>query len=342
MKWIAIIICGMIGIVGGFFFYKIVVTKKGVIQNFDQVREKITEKPLDKYSFDSLRKSAPKASTISLGKVIKDDPDFTSFMFYYLVEGKKVSGLMNIPQKPGTYPVILMLRGYVDKDMYTPGEGTRRTGEYFAKNGFITLAPDFLGFGESEGLSGDSLQDRFQTYPTAVTLLQSIPNLNKTLAATKSGTIQVDPEKIGMWGHSNGGHIALSALAITEKPYPTVLWNPVSKLFPYSILYFTDEYDDHGKGLIRILADFQSEYDSEKYSTPNYYKYITAPIQLDQAVNDEAVPIKWSNELNQTLVDLKKEVTYTTYPGENHNFNNGSWETVVKKSSDFFRTHFQK
>ena len=41
-------------------------------------------------------------------------------------------------------------------------------------------------------------------------------------------------------------------------------------------------------------------------------------------------------------MDLKKDVTYMTYPGENHNFNNGSWAIVVKKSSDFFRAQFDK
>lgn len=301
------------------------------------IADKITEKPLEKYSFENVRKTKFAPSVISLGDPLKDGEDFSSYTFYYLVDGRKVSGLLNIPKKAGVYPLIVLFRGYVEKDAFTTGEGTRRTAEYFAQHGFITLAPDFLGYGDSEDGSHDSLEDRFQTYTTALTLLSSLQNLNTTLEATQSGTIKADTDHVGIWGHSNGGHIALSVLAMTKKPYPTVLWNPVSKPFPYSILYFTDEYDDHGKGLRKILADFEKQYDIEKYSPTNYYKDITAPLQLYQAEDDEAVPLRWSDELYNTLNDLDKEIEYTTYPGENHNFNNGSWEKAILTSTDFFK-----
>ncbi len=106
---------------------------------------------------------------------------------------------MNVPAKAGTYPVIVMFRGYVDKERFTTGEGTRRGGELLAQNGFITLAPDFLGFGESDETSGDSLESRFQTYPTAVTLLNSIGNLNISIQETEIKNIKADSEKIGIW-----------------------------------------------------------------------------------------------------------------------------------------------
>jgi dipeptidyl aminopeptidase/acylaminoacyl peptidase len=273
---------------------------------------------------------------------MKDEPNFTSEMFYFTVDGKKVSGLMNVPKKAGTYPVLVMFRGFVDRSVYSPGEGDRRTAEYFAQNGFVTLTPDFLGYGQSDKEASDPMEDRFQTYTTGLELLASVKNLNAPLSATNSEQVQIDPEKVGIWGHSNGGHIALSVLSITGKPYPTVLWNPVSAIFPYSILYFIDEYDDHGRGLIKLVADFESRYDAERYSPPNYYKYITAPIQLNQALADEEVPVKWSNQLNDTLKKQGVDITYTTYPGENHNFNNGSWNVLVKSGLDFYIKEFSK
>lgn len=313
-----------------------------LIKPFGETGDTIIEKPLEKYSFDNLRKASFSPSVISLGDPLKDEKDFASYTFYYLVDGKKVSGLLNLPKKPGTYPIIVLFRGFVEKDAFTTGEGTRRTAEYLAQNGFVTLAPDFLGYGDSEKGSDDGLEDRFLTYTTGLTLLSSLKNLDKTLQATESGTIVADTEKVGLWGHSNGGHIALALLGITGKVYPTVLWNPVSKPFPYSILYFTDEYDDHGKALRKLVADFENEYDIEKYSPTNYYKYITAPLQVDQAVDDEAVPIKWSDQLYEELKRLDKDVVYSTYPGENHNFQNGSWPEVVKKTGDFFKKELEK
>jgi len=125
-------------------------------------------------------------------------------------------------------------------------------------------------------------------------------------------------------------------LAISGKNYPTVLWAPVSKPFPYSILYFTDEFDDHGKALRRAVADFEKDYDIEKYSPTNYLSWINSPIQLHQAVEDEAVPKRWSDQLNQELKKLNKDITYYTYFGENHNFNNGSWGLAIQRSINFY------
>lgn len=298
-----------------------------------------TPKPLAKYTFTSLQKRAVQSSAITIGGQLKDEAQFSSYTFFFKDNGKKVSGLLNVPKLAGTYPVIVMFRGYVDRKIYTTGEGTRRGGEYFAQNGFITLAPDFLGYGESDMPSSDAIEERFQTYTTALSLLGSVQKINEALQEKKIEGIQSDSNKVGIWGHSNGGHIALSVLAMTGKPYPTVLWNPASKPFPYSILYYTDEYDDHGKFLRKVIANFEKDYDVEQYSMTNYFSSITAAIQLHQAMADEAVPQKWSDQLNDMLKKLDKDVTYYTYSGDDHNFSKGSWEIAIERSLSFFTSH---
>lgn len=342
MKLILLVSLCMLVFILGIGIGKTYFQDSSFVNPLEKVVDNVIERPLKKYSFENLRKSAFESSVVSLGDPLKVEEDFASYTFYFLVDGKKVSGLLNMPKKSGTYPVIVLFRGFVEKDTFTTGEGTRRSAEYFAQNGFVTLAPDFLGYGESEKGSESNMEDRFQTYTTALTLLASMKNINTALAATESGTIQADPEKVGIWGHSNGGHIALAVLSITKKSYPAVLWNPVSKPFPYSILYFTDEYEDHGKGIRKLVADFEKDYDIEKYSPTNYYKYIDSSIQIHQALDDEAVPAKWSNQLYDQLTALDKDVVYFTYSGENHNFNRGSWPQAVQRSIDFFKEQLSK
>jgi len=297
------------------------------------------EKPLDRYAFERLKNSVFTASNIEIGRVVKEEPDFESSMFYFNVDGKRVSGLINVPERPGNYPVIVMFRGYVDKEKYTTGVGTARMGEFLAKNGFISLAPDFLGYGESDNPSESPIEERFQTYTTALTLLKSLQNLNTALREDKEGVL-ADLSKMGIWGHSNGGQIAFSVLEISGATYPTVLWAPVSKPFPYSILYYTDDFDDHGKMLRRVVADFEKDYDSEKYSFTNFFDFIRAPIQIHQGNQDEAVPANWSDQLSDSLEKLNKEVTYFTYPVEDHNFSQGSWPVVANRSLEFYRSNF--
>lgn len=296
-------------------------------------------KPLEKYTYENLSKATFKQSEITLGDVIKDDPDFTSQIFSFSVDGKKVSGLANFPKKPGTYPVIVMLRGFVEKEIFQSGVGTQRAGEYFAKNGFITLAPDFLGYGQSDNPSELAIEERFQTYLTTITLLKSIPNLETPLTAVKSQSLP-DPERVGIWAHSNGGQIALSVLEIIQEPYPTVLWAPVSKPFPYSILYYTDEFDDHGKALRKVVAEFEKDYDSEAYSLTNFLDRIQAPLQLHQGTADDAVPFKWSDILSESLKNLDKKIEYFKYPGADHNLTPG-WDIAVSRSLAFFQKNLE-
>lgn len=331
MKKLGIGILFLITILGLFIY----------VRNFNvpkEIRSPIAkEKPLDKYTFANFKSIKFSEGSIKLGETIGEKENFISQMFYYSVFGKKISGLINVPKGERVYSIIIMFRGFVPKEIYSTGIGTQRAGEFFAQNGFITLAPDFLGFGKSDNPSGNPIEERFQTYTTALSLLSSLDNLNTGLAASYSGRIKADSSKVGIWGHSNGGQIALSVLEVTGKNYPTVLWAPVSKPFPYSILYYTDEFDDHGKALRKVVANFETDYDIEAYSPNNFYSWINAPVQIHQGAQDDSVPQKWSDSLVSDLKDLGKDIEYFTYPNADHNLIFG-WETAVQRSLDFYKS----
>jgi dipeptidyl aminopeptidase/acylaminoacyl peptidase len=287
---------------------------------------KAIERPLDAYTIESLRLYKPDPNPIVLEDVVATGSGFFKQKFSFTVSGKRVSGLMHIPLGPESrrYPAIVQFRGYVDPTIYKPGIGTERSAEVFAQNGFVSIAPDFLGYGSSDYPSTDVFEERFETYTTALSLLSSV------------GTIPfVDGSRVGIWGHSNGGHIALDVLAITGKPYPTSLWAPVTKPFPYSILYFTDEYDDGGYLLRQKLARFEVLYDPRKYTFTSYLQSITAPIHLHQGTADEAVPVSWSRAFVKSMKDIDKNITYYEYPDADHNMV-GSWNTVVGRDVAFF------
>ncbi len=301
-----------------------------------------SQKPLEKYTFDNLKKTKFSPSNITLGDVVSQTNDYTSQLFFFTVEKKKVSGLMNIPKKDGPHPVIVMFRGFAEKTNYQSGIGTQPSAAVFATHGYITLAPDFLGYGKSDPGAIDSFEDRFQTYTTGLTLLSSLRNLNSGLSASYSGTIQANLSQVGIWGHSNGGHIALSVLEISGLAYPTVLWAPVSKSFPYSILYYTDESDSQGKVLRKYLSVFEKDYDVDKFSPSNYYKWISkTPIEIHQGTNDHEVPFWWTDDLVTTLKKNNDTVEYFTYPGADHNLLPDGWDIAVSRSMQFYDKHFQ-
>jgi pimeloyl-ACP methyl ester carboxylesterase len=288
-------------------------------------------RPLDKYTIENLGRRTYVASEIKFEKILKYNPNSTVWQFFYQSDGRRISGAATLPSGVATtsaltssMKIIVMIHGFVEEKTYYSGFGTDHVASELAKKGFITLAPDLLGLGESDKGPADSFEDRFQTYTTVLNLLSSVETACQGC-------------KVGLWGHSNGGQIILSVLTISEKPYVTALWNPVSRFFPFNILFYIDYFDDKGRWLRRALSDFEETYDVDLYSFTNYLSRIKAPILLQQGEADQQVPKRWSDEI---VVSLKKEATesaviYKTYAGADHNMTPG-WDHAVVDLTQYY------
>ena len=314
---------------------------------------------LDRYSIENLRSADIPLGYITITDILSEEIGFTSYKFSFEFSPnlepekliKNISGQINVPvnafnPESNKYPVVLMIRGYVNQETYQTGIGTKNAASFFADNGYITIAPDFLGYADSDSESTDIFESRFQTYITVLTLLKTLENssLNHNLIKVsdkidKNGILSDrlnNHSAISIWGHSNGGQIALTILEISKGYYPTALWAPVSKPFPYSILYYTDESDDGGKLIRRELSRFEQNYDVELYSLSNYLNNINAPVQIHQGTADDAIPYTWSDDLVNKFKDLGKNVEYFKYTGADHNLK-PYWDTVVKRDLEFFQ-----
>lgn len=306
------------------------------------VVQKIVDRSLDKYSIENLRKFNEEndiEAKLLIDKIIKENNSFTSSEFFLEfnpnLDGKtmkKTSGLINVPKISGQYPVVLMLRGYVDPVEYFIGEGTNHAAEVFANNGYITIAPDFLGYGDSDHEAENVFETRFQTYVTAINLIKSLDSLPSW-----------DHKNIMIWAHSNGGQVALITLQALGESYPTTLWAPVTAPFPFSILYYTDEAEDKGKALRKSISSFEETYNSNLYSLDNHWGFIniSTPIQLHQGTNDDAVPVDWSNRFTENMKTLGVAVEYHIHPGADHNMN-PAWNEAMAENLAFFRKNSKK
>lgn len=292
--------------------------------------------PLAVYQIENLSHAQFPAEEIKIKEVISTEDKFTSYLFEHKFSPdfntdniKTVTGQINIPNGGGIYPIVFMIRGYVDQKVFKTGMGTKNAAAKFAENGFITIAPDFLGYGGSSKEAGNIYEARFQTYTTVLSLLASISTIK-----------QFDNKSIFIWAHSNGGQIALTTLAATGRKIPTTLWAPVTKPFPYSVLYYTDESEDGGKYIRRELSKFEENHEADKFSFTNYLDRINAPLQIHQGSADDAVPVDWSDSFVKKMRNLGVDLTYFTYPGADHNMRPG-WDTAVARDIDFFRQNLQ-
>ncbi len=322
------------------------------------IEETKLQNPYLPFRFDVLAKQTFTAQPLYVLEQIDSTPQYTSFLIAWDVpnltdqSSKRVTGQLNIPAGNGPFPIIVMLRGYVEKEEYQTGIGTKNAAAALAKNGFITVAPDFLGYGGSDPESEDVLLARFSKPVTVLQLLANLQNpklrkenpdlsTNETIDIVTSRTFASD--RIGIWGHSNGGQIALSVLEITGQSYPTTLWAPVSKPFPYSVLYFNDDLEDGGAYFRKSLAYFENdlENDVRDFSIMTHPENITGSLQLHQGGADEAVPERWSQQTAEKLEEADVTVTLFEYPQADHNLQ-PNWDQVVQRDVQFFTKELKK
>ncbi|MBU1033729.1 prolyl oligopeptidase family serine peptidase [Patescibacteria group bacterium] len=329
------------------------------------------ELPLLKYSFENLSKQEFKASSpIRIEKLISKDLDTKTYvlLFTYQSQGKKISGVLNlkIDAENTKKPAIIMIRGYVPLETYYSGEGTKNAATVFAENDYLTLAPDFLGFGESDPEPADTWEARFIKVVNVVDLIRTIqtfPEIDLSqIAELPIKKVSIDTSKIGIWGHSNGGQIALSTLEVLGSNLPTTLWAPVLAPFPYSILYFSDEYEDEGKETRKYVSLFEDDYDVFDFSLTKHLDKLNGPIQIQHGTADDSALISWTEEFlakvdlenelratassqsagaSQSAEKVKKEVInidFYKYPGANHNLQ-PNWNQAVQKDLSFFEKY---
>ncbi len=300
---------------------EILIDPSGKPETNTRILEKYTIPNLGRRNYDT---------EIILDDAIATTSAYEAVKFHFDSDGKTVTGLAHIPAKcdgQNTCPVIVQLRGYAEMRDYVSGYGTQRSAQEYAKAGIISLAPDFLGYGGSASPSADVFEARFETYTTALNLLAGVKKWERGNG------------KVGLWGHSNGGHIALTILEISGDRYSTVVWAPVTAGFPYSILFYMDANEEGDKNLRKKLAEFEDTYNANEFNLLNYLEKINAPIQLHQGGGDVSVPVGWNRSLTAKLRKLQKEIEYFEYPDADHNLL-PDWNTAVTRSSDFYNEEF--
>ncbi|HEX7017971.1 MAG TPA: hypothetical protein VF209_03635 [Patescibacteria group bacterium] len=335
-------------------------------------QKQIREKPLQQYSFTNLANREYLPADIKIERTLETRDDFTSYLFSYMTTDRKITGVLNVPTNAPaseTLSAIVMIRGWVPKESYYSGMGTENAAAVLARNGYVTLAPDFLGHGESDPEVDDEWGSRFIRPIHVIELIKGVQQKGVPTAPATSEASTLQPiASVGLWGHSNGGQIAMSVLEITGEPMPTVLWAPVLAPFPYSILYFSDEEYDEGKATRKIVTMLEEDYDVFDFTITQHLDRLTAPIQLHHGTADEAAPIVWSDEFmekvereNERRATVRAEletraatdsaaqaelddneeqlspiaIDYFRYPGANHNLQPG-WDTVVQRNLQFY------
>ena len=146
------------------------------------------------------------------------------------------------------YPVIFILHGHGRGKLETAGlvsSYQKSNALALAEEGFVTVAPDFRGFGES-GWAGDSVDALGHDYSKSIHIQDVLSNirigrtvlgsylfdLHKILAYVEKRE-EVDLNKMGVAGTSMGADVAIWFAALEERIRVVVACHPEILSYPY-------------------------------------------------------------------------------------------------------------
>ena len=265
-------------------------------------------------------------SEIVIEDTLEPGSNYFRYYAYYYSEGLKIYGLLTVPlaeMPQAGYPAIVFNHGYIPPDVYRTTQRYIAYVDNLAKSGYIVFRIDYRGHDRSEGEARGAYSDPgfLADVLNAVAALQQHP--------------LVDPQRIGMWGHSMGGYLTLRAMTVSPDIRAGVIWSGVVASYPDLLCCwrrsqpFPTPTPDPTRGS-RGWRSWTELYGSPEQnpefwnsiSANAYLSEISGPLQLHHGTGDEDVPYEFSLNLYQEMLQLSLPVEYYQYEGDNHDLAN--------------------
>ncbi|MCL4267435.1 MAG: alpha/beta fold hydrolase [Anaerolineae bacterium] len=297
-----------------------------------------------------MRQQSYPGSELTFEETLADGVNYDRYVVSYLSEGNKIYALLTVPwgQPPPTgWPVILFNHGYIPPDEYRTTERYVEYVDGFARAGYIVFRSDYRGHGNSEGQAGGSYSNPGYT----------IDVLNGLTAVTTLPA--ADPNRIGMWGHSMGGHITLRAMAVSPQIKAGVIWAGV--VGPYPDLFVRGNIPTsssaagppptsttpgapggRGRWRFEMYETYGSPEENPAFwasiSANSYLADLAGPLQLHHGTADSSVPVAASELLQAQMEAAGLNSELYVYEGDNHNLAINFY-TAMSRSVAFFDTY---
>ena len=295
----------------------------------------INEHPL---AIEWLRSQSYPGSEIVIEQTLEPGVNYSRYIASYRSEGNKIFALLTIPQgeKPTSgWPVVIFNHGYIPPAVYRTTERYVAYVDGFARNGYMVFRSDYRGHGFSDGeaTGGYGTADYTVDILNAVAAIKQHPDANSN--------------RIGMWGHSMGGHITLRSMVLTQDIKAGVIWAGVVGSYP-------DLLERWRRPGIRVPVNIPAQWRRWReelvngYGAPaenpefwaaissnSYVAELSGPIQLHHGTADDSVPFEFSNTLDAQIRAAGGGVENYIYPGDDHNLSI-NFGTAMARSIAFF------
>jgi dipeptidyl aminopeptidase/acylaminoacyl peptidase len=298
----------------------------------------------EELTIDYLRNLEITGSEITFEEALPDGSNYHQHLVSYISEGNKIYGLLTIPfeEPPETgYKAIVFNHGYIPPAAYRTTERYLAYVDYLARSGFVVFKIDLRGHGQSEGLPSGTYFSPAYTID-AISALKSLQQLDI-----------IDPQGIGMWGHSMAGNLVLRAMLVEPDIKAGVIWaGAVYSYDDFTKYRITDltyqppatpqseQTPDPRRATRSILdtygmPDTQVDYWQAVSLTENI-AFLESPLQLHHAQDDDVVNIGYAIDLAAVLQENDKAFEFYSYEGGGHNLVSPYFGQAMLRTVEFF------
>jgi dipeptidyl aminopeptidase/acylaminoacyl peptidase len=248
--------------------------------------------------------------TLTIGDQLGAEPTYITRAAAYPSGGLVISAVLHTPKATGTFPAVVLVHGGVSPSDYTTGSELKREQAALAQAGYVVLVTDLRGFAASDRNPSTSDVDMGAT--------QDIVNAARALAGTKE--LKVDPQRIGLVGHSLGGLQVINAMVaappaaqavVAIAPASTTVWNNVQRFLKPGEPGYAAVVGPHGtqQENPQFWADV---------SPATMAARATAPLLIVQGTADTVVDPSWTPATESAWKAAGKEVSVARIDGADH------------------------
>ena len=310
-------------------------TSSNALEN--QGGPEMTAHPL---SIESMRKREYPGSEIVVEQTLSPSSNYNRYIVSYKSDGLKIFALLTVPRSDppeGGWPAIVFNHGYIPPEQYATTERYVAYVDGFASNEYVVIKPDYRGHGNSEG----EPQGAYFSPGYTVDVLNAVSSIKNYPS--------VNPDKIGMWGHSLGGSITLRSMVVSGNIKAGVIWAGVVASYEDMMSNWRRDrpwrpserenmaHRPSRQDLLSEFGDFDENPEFWRSIAPiSFVEDISGPIQIHHGLADATVPWEFSESLKNALEKVDKEVEYYTYPGADHNLSGSAFGSAMRRSVEFF------
>lgn len=285
-----------------------------------------------------------RAYTSTLGPLEKlsENTSFTTYKTNYDSDGLNIYGLLTIPKRDATqssWPAIIFVHGYIPPTVYRTTQNYIDYVNYFARNGFVVFKIDLRGHDKSEGEPGGAYYSSDYVIDT----------LNAYSALQSSDF--VNPNAIGLWGHSMAGNVVSRAFVAKPTIPAVVIWAGAGYTYADIQEYGIDDNsyrppvnDSARQQKRKLLFDTHGQFSEasnfwKQVAITDYLKDLKGAIQINHAKDDPVVSIEYSQNLMRLLDDTSVVHQLYEYPTGGHNLTGNSFTQAMQRNVEFFRKY---